>query len=251
MPTYLAAMTPALRALACLTLALSLSACQKADDAAFGRKVHAYLMAHPEVIREAAVKLNENDRLAAMKASTDAIGKYRGQLERDTRDFVANPDGKITVVEFFDYRCGYCKLAAPDVVKLIAENPDVRFVFKEFPIFGEVSDTAAKVALTREGKTKGVDLYRVLMADKALDDAALDRHLAEVGIDAAAAHKDANHPMIARQLLDTHALAEALKIEGTPAFIVGNTMIPGADMAALRAAIAAARGGTGPVKTSS
>jgi protein-disulfide isomerase len=208
-------------------------------------------MAHPEVIREAAVKLNENDRLAAMKASTDAIGKYRGQLERDTRDFVANPDGKITVVEFFDYRCGYCKLAAPEVVKLIAENPDVRFVFKEFPIFGEVSDTAAKVALTREGKTKGVDLYRVLMADKALDDAALDRHLAEVGIDAAAAHKDADHPMIARQLLDTHALAEALKIEGTPAFIVGNTMIPGADMAALRAAIAAARGGTGPAKTSS
>ena len=251
MPTYLAAMTPALRVLAGLMAALSLSACQKADDAAFGRKVHAYLMAHPEVIREAAVKLNENDRVAAMKASTDAIDKYRGQLERDTRDFVANPNGKITVVEFFDYRCGYCKLAAPDVVKLIAENPDVRFVFKEFPIFGAVSDTAAKVALTREGKAKGVDLYKALMADKALDDAALDRHLAEIGIDAAAAHKDADHPMIARQLLDTHALAEALKIEGTPAFIVGNTMIPGADMAALRAAIAAARGGTGPAKTSS
>ncbi len=251
MPTYLAAMTPALRILAGLAAALSLSACQKADDAVFGQKVRAYLMAHPEVIREAAVKLNENDRLAAMKASTDAIGKYRGQLERDTRDFVANPDGKITVVEFFDYRCGYCKLAAPEVVKLVAENPDVRFVFKEFPIFGEVSDTAAKVALTREGKAKGFDLYKALMADKALDDAALDRHLAEVGIDVAAAHKDADHPLIARQLLDTHALAEALKIEGTPAFIVGNTMIPGADMAALRAAIAAARGGTGPAKTSS
>ena len=251
MPTYLAAMTPALRILAGLAAALSLSACQKADDAVFGQKVRAYLMAHPEVIREAAVKLNENDRLAAMKASTDAIGKYRGQLERDTRDFVANPDGKITVVEFFDYRCGYCKLAAPEVVKLVAENPDVRFVFKEFPIFGEVSDTAAKVALTREGKAKGFDLYKALMADKALDDAALDRHLAEVGIDVAAAHKDADHPLIARQLLDTHALAEALKIEGTPAFIVGNTMIPGADMAALRAAIVAARGGTGPAKTSS
>jgi protein-disulfide isomerase len=251
MPIYLAAMTPALRALAGLTAALSLSACQKADDAAFGQKVHAYLMAHPEVIREAAVKLNENDRLAAMKASTDAIDKYRGQLERDSRDFVANPDGKITVVEFFDYRCGYCKLAAPEVVKLIADNPDVRFVFKEFPIFGEVSDTAAKVALTREGKAKGFDLYKVLMADKALDDAALDRHLAEVGIDAATAHRDADHPLIARQLLDTHALAEALKIDGTPAFIVGNTMIPGADMAALRAAIASARGRTGPAKTSS
>jgi protein-disulfide isomerase len=240
-----------LRAVAALAAALSLSACQKADDAVFGQKVHAYLMAHPEVIREAAGKLAENERLAAMKASTDAIGKYRNQLEHDPRDLVANPDGKITVVEFFDYRCGYCKLAAPQVMALIQQNPDVRFVFKEFPIFGEVSDTAAKVVLTRQGKAKGVELYSTLMGEKALDDAALDRHLAEVGVDPAAARKDAQHPLIARQILDTHALAEALKIDGTPAFIVGDTMIPGADMAALRAAIAAAKTKTGPAQTRS
>src|SRR5437879_4602097 len=250
MPTYVAAMPLALRTAAALAAAVSLSGCQKLDDA-FGDKVHAYLMAHPEVVREAAVKLAENDRLSALKTSTAAIDKYRGQLEHDNRDFVANPDGKITVVEFFDYRCGYCKLAAPEVVKLINENPDVRFVFKEFPIFGEVSDTAAKVALTEPAKAKGVDLYKALMADRALDDAALDRHLAEVGVNAAAARKDADQPLIARQILDTHALAEALKIEGTPAFIVGQTMIPGADMNALRAAIASARAGTNPAKTTS
>jgi protein-disulfide isomerase len=244
-------MTLAFRAVAALAVAVSLSACQKADDAVFGQKVHAYLMAHPEVIREAAEKLTENERLAAMKASTDAIDKFRGQLERDPRDFVANPNGKITVVEFFDYRCGYCKLAAPQVVSLIEQNPDVRFVFKEFPIFGEVSDTAAKVALTREAKAKGVELYKGLMGEKALDDAALDRHLAAVGVDAAAARKDAQHPLIERQILDTHALAEALKIDGTPAFIVGNTMIPGADLAALRAAIAAARAKAGPAESHS
>ena len=237
-------MTPACRAALALTAALSLSACQKADDAVFGQKVHAYLMAHPEVIREAADKLAENERVAAMKASTDAIGKFRGQL--DPRDFVANPNGKVTVVEFFDYRCGYCKLAAPEVVKLIGENPDVRFVFKEFPIFGEVSDTAAKVALTREAKAKGVQLYQALMSEKALDDAALVRHLAEVGIDPATARKDAQHPIIERQILDAHALAEALKIDGTPAFIVGDTMIPGADLPALRAAIAKAKGEPAP-----
>jgi protein-disulfide isomerase len=208
-------------------------------------------MAHPEVIREAAEKLSQNERMAALKASTDAIDKYRGQLERDPRDFVANPNGRITVVEFFDYRCGYCKLAAPEVVSLIEQNPDVRFVFKEFPIFGEVSDTAAKVALTRQAKAKGVELYKTLMAEKALDDAALDRRLAAVGIDAAAARKDAQHPLIERQILDTHALAEALKIEGTPAFIVGNTMIPGADLAALKAAIAAARAKAGPTESHS
>jgi len=242
---------PQLRLLAVLAAAASVAACQRVDDAAFGRRVHAYLMAHPEVIREAAEKLTENERLAAVKASTDAIGKYRAQLERDPRDFVANPNGKITVVEFFDYRCGYCKLAAPQVVSLIEQNPDVRFVFKEFPIFGEVSDTAAKVALTAPAKAKGVELYKGLMSEKALDDAALDRHLTAIGLNPAAARKDANQPLIARQILDTHALAEALKIDGTPSFIVGNTMIPGADIPALRAAIASARSGSGSTRTES
>jgi len=244
-------MTLARPTLMALAAALSLSACQRADDAAFGQRVHAYLLAHPEVIREAAEKLTENERLAAMKASTTAIGKYRGQLERDPRDFVANPDGKITVVEFFDYRCGYCKLAAPQVVSLIEQNPDVRFVFKEFPIFGEVSDTAAKVALTAPAKAKGLELYKALMGEKALDDVALDRRLAELKLNAAAARKDAQDPTIARQILDTHALAEAVKIDGTPTFIVGNTLIPGADIPALKAAIAAARSGTPPTTTRS
>ncbi len=84
------------------------------------------------------------------------------------------------------------------------------------------------------------------MADHALDDAALDRHLAELGIDAAQARKDAQHPQIDRQILDTRVLAEALKIDGTPAFIVGDTMVPGADIAALKAAIAKAKAAGGP-----
>lgn len=226
-----------------LTAALSLAACQKADDAAFGRRVHAYLMEHPEVIREAALKLAENDRLQAAKASSDQISKLRSQLERDPRDFVANPGGKVTVVEFFDYRCGYCKLAAPEVVQIIQDNPDVRFVFKEFPIFGTVSDTAAKIALTRSAKAKGLELYQDLMAEKALDDAALDRRLRAVGLDPVALRQEAQHPDIARQIADVRQLAMGLKIEGTPAFIVGDVLIPGADMAALRAAITVAKAG--------
>ena len=236
-------MTNAPRLLALALAAVSLAACQKMDDAAFGARVKSYLLAHPEVLREAEVKLAENDRLAAEKASSDAIARYRGALEHDSRDLVANPDGKITVVEFFDFRCGYCKLAAPQVVDLIQKNPDVRFVFKQFPIFGEVSDTAAQIALTREAKAKGVQLYQVLMADHALDEAALDRHLTEVGIDPAQARKDAEHPQIARQIKDAQVLATELKIDGTPAFIVGDTMIPGADIPALKTAITIAKDG--------
>ena len=229
--------------LAATAAALALSGCQKADDAVFGQRVHAYLMAHPEVIREAAQKLQENEQLAAAKASTDAIKKYRNELERDPRDIVINPNGKITVVEFFDYRCGYCKLAAPEVVKLIEQNPDIRFVFKQFPIFGSVSDTAAKVALTPQAKAKGLDLYKSWMAEKALDDAIIDRDLTAAGIDPVQARKAAQDPAIERQILDARALAQSLKIEGTPAFIVGDTMVPGADLVALRTAINVAKGG--------
>ena len=223
--------------------ALSLAACQKADDAAVGQRVHAYLMAHPEVIQEAIQKLQDNQQAEAAKASTTAINKYRNELERDPRDIVINPNGKVTVVEFFDYRCGYCKLAAPEVVKLIHENPDIRFVFKQFPIFGELSDTAAKVALTPQAKPKALQLYQSWMAEKALDDTLLDKDLAAAGVDPALARKAANDPAIERQILDTRALATALKIDGTPAFIVGDTLIPGADLPALRAAINVAQNG--------
>jgi protein-disulfide isomerase len=223
--------------------ALSLAACQKADDAVFGQRVRAYLMAHPEVIREAVQKLQANDQAAAAKASTDAIQKYRNELERDPRDIVINPNGKVTVVEFFDYRCGYCKLAAPEVVKLIRENPDIRFVFKQFPIFGEVSDTAAKIALTPQAKPKALQLYQSWMGEKALDDTLLDRDLVAAGLDPAQVRKAADSPEIQRQILDTRALATSLKIDGTPAFVVGDTLIPGADLPALRAAINVAKDG--------
>jgi protein-disulfide isomerase len=234
-------MKNASRAALALFAALALAGCQKSDDAAFGQHVRAYLLAHPEVIREAVDKLNQNEAVAAAKASTQAIDKFRGQLERDPRDFVANPDGKLTVVEFFDYRCGYCKLAAPQVVQLIKDNPDVRFVFKEFPIFGEVSDTAARIALTPQGKAKGLDLYQGWMGEKALDEAALDRHLQAAGIDPAQARKAAQDPAIDRQILDTHTLATALHIEGTPTFIIGDNLVPGADLTAVRAAITQAK----------
>jgi protein-disulfide isomerase len=220
---------------------LALTGCQKSADAAFGEKVRGYLLAHPEVIEEAIVALNARKQADAANLAKASLTTQKKALEADSRDFVANPGGKITVVEFFDYRCGYCKLSAPEVVKIIQQNPDVRFVFKEFPIFGAESDLAAKIALTSVGKAKGLQLYQAWMAEKALDDAAIDRHLAALGIDPAAAKAAGESPAIARQLADTRDLAKALNIEGTPAFIVGDRMIPGADLPALRAAITEAK----------
>ena len=225
-------------------IALVLTGCQpKTPDAAFGDKVRAYLLEHPEVIEEAVTKLRQNQMLEQAKAGAAEVSKYRQQLEADPRDLVINPTGTYTVVEFFDYRCGYCKLVAPEIVKLIAENPDVRFVFKEFPIFGEVSDTAARMALTPQGKTKGLVLYKSWMADRGLDEAALDRHLAEAGLDPAAVRKASTDPQIDSQLADVRDLAKKLGLQGTPAFVVGDYLIPGADIAAVRAALARVRGG--------
>jgi len=231
---------------ACAALALPLAACQKQEDD-FGQKVRAYLLAHPEVIEEAVVKLQENKQAAAQEAAKASLSKYRDQLERDPRDFVANPNGSITVVEFFDYRCGYCKVSAPEVLKLIKENPDVRFVFKEFPIFGAESNLAAEVALSPAGMPKNIELFERFMAEKALDEAAIDRHLRAVGVDPAAARAGGASAEVKKHIADTRALAQGLAIEGTPAFIVGDRIIPGADIPALRAAIAEAK--TGKLKT--
>ena len=231
----------------CAALTLPLAACAKKPDDDFGQKVRAYLLEHPEVIEEAVQKLQQNKQAAAAEAAKASLGKYRAQLERDPRDFVANPDGKITVVEFFDYRCGYCKVSAPEVLKLIAENPDVRFVFKEFPIFGGESNLAAQVALSEPAKPKTLKLFEAFMAEKALDAASNDRHLRAAGVDPAAAKAAGESAAVQKHIADTRELAQALAIEGTPAFIIGDTMIPGADIAALRAAIEEAK--TGKLKT--
>ena len=232
-----------------LAAAMALTGCQKSSDAVFDEKVHAYLRTHPEVVAESLQILQAKAQIEKSKSAKALLTAHRQELERDPRDFVANPHGKITVVEFFDYRCGYCKLSAPDVLKLIDEHPDVRFVFKNFPIFGGPSNLAAQVAMTSQGKGKGLEIYRAFMTDKALDEAAIGRHLSSLGLDPTDLARAGGAPEIRKQIEDTRQLAADLKIEGTPAFIVGDILIPGADMNALRQAVAEAR--AGPLKTPS
>lgn len=222
--------------------ALSLIGCGQANaDKAFGEKVHAYLIEHPEVLVEMSNKLQAKQAAEKASSAKGAINKYRQALERDPRDFVANPNGSITVVEFFDYRCGYCKLAAPQIVDLIQKNPDVRFVFKDFVIFGHDSEVAARMVLGAKDQGKTLALHKRLMAEKSLDAGAVMRIAQEMGVDLNKARAAGESDTVTQHLADTHALAEALAIEGTPAFFVGDTMIPGADMHALNLAIDQAR----------
>ena len=229
--------------------AVALSGCSRADEA-FDAKVRAYLLAHPEVIREAMVKLQEKEEQQeaeqAAKALTQArilIPKNRKAIEQDPRDFVANPDGKITLTEFYDYRCPHCINIAPDLVQLIKDDPDVRVVFKEFPIFGAVSERAAAGAIAV--KKAGGDylaVYHAFMATHPLDVAAIDAIVKAHGVAPARLDDPALKAEASRQLADVRNLAQTLNIEGTPAFIIGDTLIPGEDLDAVKAAIEKARG---------
>lgn len=229
-----------------LASTLALGGCQKVFDSVMGGQVRGYLLGHPELLEEMAGKLQEKKLVQQSEDARKAVAANRDALERDPRDVVINPGGKITVVEFFDYRCGYCKAVAPEVAGLVRQNPDIRLVLKEFPIFGGASDLAARTALTPAGRAGGLAFHEAMMEEKTLNEAAITRIAASAGVRSADISAALQDEKITRQLADTRKLAEALRIEGTPAFVVGDRLIPGADIAALRAAIDEAR--NGPIK---
>ncbi|WP_297511645.1 DsbA family protein [uncultured Caulobacter sp.] len=220
---------------------LTLAGCDKAsvgkEDKAFGEKVRAYLLAHPEVLVEASQKLQEKQAQQQAVSAQKALGQYRQAIERDPRDVVINPAGAITVTEFFDYKCGYCRHAAPEIVDLVQKNPDIRFVLKDFVIFGHDSEAAARLALGAKDQGKGLELYKALMAENALDAAGAVRIARGLGIDVDKAKAVGESQAVTQHLADNDTLAKALALQGTPAFVVGDTLVPGADINALKLAI--------------
>lgn len=232
---------------AVLYCSVLLGGCQKAFDMVLGDSVRSYLLSNPEILEEMATRLQEKQLAQQSDDARKAIAANRAALERDPRDVVINPGGKITVVEFYDYRCGYCKTIAPELAELVQENKDIRLVLKEFPIFGGASDLAARAALTPAGRAAGLDFHQALMEERNLNEATIARLAQAAGIRPDALSAALRDESITRHLADTRRLAESLRIEGTPAFIVGDRLIPGADLEALKTAIDAAR--QGPLKT--
>lgn len=219
---------------------LALASCERPDakpSERFGEKVRAYLLEHPEVLMEVSQKLQEKQASQQAASAQKAIGQYRQAIERDPRDVVINPAGTITVTEFFDYRCGYCKHAAPEIVELVQKNPDIRLVLKDFVIFGRDSEAAARLMLGAKDQGKSLELYKALMAENALDAAGALRIAKGLGVDLDKAKAAGESQAVTQHLADTEALAKTLALQGTPAFVVGDTLIPGADINALKLAI--------------
>ena len=233
--------------LAAVTLVLA--GCSEAaapGDEAFGRRVRAYLLEHPEVLEEAIVKLEEKRAAASTAAQTKALAASRQALERDPRDFATGPaDAKVAVVQFFDYRCPYCNQVADQYVRLSQQHPDVRFVFKEWPILdrgGEpVSEYAARAALAAKEQGKYLPVHQALMSARALDLAAVDRILAANGVDMAKAKAAVESKGVSEHIRDTAKLARDVQAEGTPAFIVAGKPLEFTGPESLAAAIAQAK----------
>ena len=230
--------------------ALLLGACSETGaggDDAFGKRVRAYLLEHPEVLEEAILKLEEKRAVASSAAQTKALAAARQSLERDPRDFATGPaDAKVTVVQFFDYRCPYCKQVADEYVRMSQQHPDVRFVFKEWPILdrggGEpASEYAARAALAAKQQGKYLPVHQALMSAKALDMAAVDRVLAANGVDMTAAKAALRSKPVSDHLRDVATLAEQVQAGGTPSFVVAGKPLEFTGPESLSRAIADAK----------
>jgi protein-disulfide isomerase len=193
------------------------------------------------MIEEAANAYNVKQQDKALAGLKAAVATHRTAIDRDPLDFVANPNGKVTVVEFFDFRCGYCKQIAPEVVKLIAANPDVRFVFKDLPIFGAESIEAAAIAQAARGEGKYLPLYSQFLQAQDLTEADMRRIVSAEGLDFDALRKKAMDPAISDHMQSTHDLAKTIGLDGTPQFVIDGEVVQGANLPALKAAIAKAK----------
>ena len=229
-----------------------LSGASRAEGAAAGEKarieaiVKEYLLANPEVIVDALGEFEKRQKADEQRQASAAIVENRAALISAKGGGVAgNPKGDVTLVEFFDYRCGYCRQVKPVVAELLKAEPGLRLVYKEFPILGPDSLFAARAALAarNQGADKYVPFHAALMGTRGtLDDAAVRAAARSVGLDADKLMRDAADPAIEQELKDNHALAAKLGINGTPSFVVGNALLPGVgDLQELRRLVADAR----------
>jgi protein-disulfide isomerase len=201
-----------------------------AEKKDIGEVVKQYLLEHPEVLQDAMSELKRRQEEAEAKAQSSAIKENAAAIFRSEADLVGgNPKGKVTMVEFFDYNCGYCKRAFPDVMKMIKADGDLRLVMKEFPILGPGSTFAARAALASRKQGKYWEYHVALMAHEGkMDEAAALAIAGQVGLDVEKLKRDMDSTDVTSVIDANMKLAETLTIQGTPAFIIDKTLIPGA-----------------------
>ncbi len=196
------------------------------------------------LLRDAISALQEEEERQKMGAARGAIGELAPALFRNPNDPVAgNPNGDVTVVEFYDVRCPYCRRMVPVVNELIRRDPGVRVVFKDFPILGPASTLGARALLASHKQGGYHKMYQILMTGgPAIDEGTLRAAATRAGLDAERLMRDMTAPDIMGRINDNLALGRKLDLQGTPAYVIGEQVLPGAvDLPTLVAAVANAR----------
>jgi len=211
-----------------------------------GPGVRAYLLAHPEVLQETSLALQNKDAQSRVEQTNQLAAANAALLAPDARDPAFGPaDAKVTVLEFFDFRCPGCKAVAHDYRALMAAHPEVRFVFKDWPILDRGDDVtsqyAARAALAAHQQGKYLAVYDALMNAPALTMEDVDRILAENGVDMTQAKASIGSNDTTRHIADIHTTAAALRLQGTPTFFVNGKASPSIDPAEIGRLIEAAK----------
>lgn len=207
-----------------------------ADRAAIEQVVQDYLMAHPEVLPSAMAELER-------KQGADQLAGVRDQVEKPVPGAVlGNPAGTVTLVEFTDYACSYCRRSNADVAALIAANPDLKVVVRELPILSPQSADAARMALAAAEQGRYAAFHQAMFAAGRPDEASIAAAARAAGLDMARAQRVIADPAIERELVQNLDIAKRLGFSGTPSWVVGDTLLNGAvGRDKLAEAIAAAR----------
>jgi protein-disulfide isomerase len=212
--------------------------------------VRDYLVSHPEVLQEAIAELEKRQAAADLEKTKAAVASNAETLFNSSRQVVlGNPNGDVTMVEFFDYNCGYCKRAMADMLDLLKNDPKLKIILKEFPVLGPGSVEAAKVAaaVRMQDKTgkKYLDFHQKLLGGRGQADKTRALAVAkEVGFDMKRIEADMEGDEAKASLEESLKLGETLGLNGTPSYIVGSDVVVGAvGLEALRGKVATARCG--------
>ena len=245
-------MTMLVRLTAAAALAFALASPVRAQDFSTAQRgeiekiIRDYLLAHPEVLQEAIAELEKRQQVAETEKARSAVKNHSDALFNSPRQVtLGNAQGDVTFVEFFDYNCGYCKRALSDMVDLMKKDPKLKVVLKEFPVLGPGSVEAAQVAIAvrMQDPKKYLDFHQKLLMGRGQADKARALAVAkEVGLDTARIERDLKSEEVAKTLEESMKLAEALGLNGTPSYVIGNDVVIGAvGLATLSQKVQAAR----------
>lgn len=227
-----------------LTLALPVQA-QDLDEAALKALILDTIRDNPEIVREAIEILQTREAEAQALASAAALRAQKAALQNDPNaPVMGNPDGDVTIVEFFDYNCGYCRRVFPTVKDLVESDGNIRVVMREWPILGEESVFAARAALASRKQGKYAEFHDALMAHQGRASQANVLSIADdLGMDIDQLRADMEGAEVDAHLAASQQLTQSLGLNGTPAFVFGDQLIPGAiDLDQMKDLVDALRG---------